>query len=124
MIDSFFIFLPLLLLAWVLVLATVVRVILPREQLRDQIFVGSIGALMVFFTLAISPLFDAAGLQIPLGDLSGWSGWLIFFGLTVGIAGGALAMYYAIPRERRKALLPAFCLGIVVGSLPLLLRGY
>lgn len=123
MIDSFFVFLPLLLLVWVLILAKVVRVVLPREQLRDQLLVGSVGALMVFFTLAFSSLFDTAGFQIPLGDLSGWSGWLIFLVLTAGFAGSALAMYYAIPREQRAALLPAFGLGIGVASLTFALRG-
>lgn len=112
-------------LMMVVILAVVVRFVLPRERIRDQFLVGAIGALWPLMTLAMMEVWQGVACLADFSDRSGLdvltTSWGSLLPGAVGIVMGTL-MFLAVPRHRWKDLLPAFALGGVIGLLPTLMQ--
>lgn len=100
----------------------VVRYVMQREQLRDQWFMGCLGTITVLLPSAVFQSVGRLSGDAPSAhssEVSMNSFWLWQFLLVTGIGLTAAALLFrAIPRQRKKALLPAFAAGMLVGLLP------
>lgn len=109
-----------------LLVAFVVRYVIPRETLRDQWLMGSLGALYPLFTVALMDTFYRwAGTEALLSpDDVSLSELLLgyYVMLTVCVLIAAIALPFMIPRERIRTLGLAFGIGGMIGLFPFVLR--